>query len=634
MKRIHVVRTLSICLVLVSVSISTASWAADPVIGWLGGTPASMEGYTLAAPFGHGVTYLIDNAGRTIHTWQSDYDPGAAVYLLDGGRLLRCGKVLSTPQDMNAGGWGGLFQVLDWNSTVLWEYQYSSLTVQQHHDVAMLPSGNVLILAWEMKSFAEAIAQGRDPALLTADQLWPEHIVEVAQTGPNSGEIVWEWHAWDHLIQDFDPFLPNFGVVADHPELININPINSLSADWLHGNSIDYSAELDQVVISLRAIHEIWVIDHSTTSSESAGHDGGVQGKGGDLLYRWGNPQNYDRGTSADRQLFGQHCVEWIPVGFPGEGNITIFNNGVGRPVPDFTDVLEIETPVDAAGGYELSLGSVYGPAAPLWSYSDPEPTNFFANFISSGRRLENGNTLICNGPTGLLFEVTPAGQTVWSYEVPLLGGVPGTQGTPIPAGNLLFRTQRFALGHPYLAGLDLTPGAPIETYPAPADPDGDGDVDFDDYICFEEHFTGAGPGTGLPLFANAGGFYFDFDADGDVDCLDAEELGLIWTADPASLPEVPACVVGVNFIRGDASDDGQVDIADAVTTLQFLFSNGILNCQLSGDTNDDDALDIADAIALLQALFGSGNSIPEPTGSCGVDPTVGTLDCASSLCP
>jgi hypothetical protein len=198
----------------------------------------------------------------------------------------------------------------------------------------------------------------------------------------------------------------------------------------------------------------------------------------------------------------------------------------------------------------------------------------------------------------------------------------------------LLFRTQRFALGHSYLAGLDLTPGAPIETYPAPADPDGDGDVDLDDFICFEEHFTGAGTGTGLPLFANAGGYYFDFDADGDVDCEDAEALELIWTADPASLPEVPPCVVGANFFRGDSSDDGQVNIADAVTILQFLFSNGVLNCQLSGDINDDETLDIADAIALLQALFGSGNPIPEPTGSCGVDPTVGALDCSSSLCP
>ncbi|MGE4619100.1 MAG: aryl-sulfate sulfotransferase [Planctomycetota bacterium] len=627
-------RSLMLAVLFFSALISTVSRAADPVVGWLGGTSASMEGYTLVAPMGNEVTYLIDNAGRTIHTWQSDYAPGQSVYLLEGGRLLRSGRVLSTPQDMNAGGWGGLFQVLDWDSTVLWEYQYSSPTVQQHHDVAILPSGNVLVLAWEMKSSVEAIAQGRDPGLLNSDQLWPEHVVEVAQTGPNSGEIVWEWHAWDHLIQDFDPALPNFGVVADHPELININATGSAGADWLHANSIDYSAELDQIVLSLRALNELWVIDHSTTSAESAGHDGGLQEKGGDLIYRWGNPQNYDNGTEADQQLFGQHCVEWIPVGFPGEGNLTIFNNGNGRPGPDFSEVIELETPVNATGGYELSLGSTFGPAAPLWSYSDPDPTSFMAGFISGVRRLANGNSLICNGPTGFLFEVTPAEEIVWSYEVPLVGGVPVTQGTSIASGNNLFRTQRFALGHPYLAGLDLTPGPPIEIYSAPADPDGDGDVDLVDFNCFEEHFTGAGTGTGLPLFANAAGFYFDFDADGDVDCEDAEALGLIWTADPASLPEVPACVVGVSFVRGDSTDDGQVDIADAVTILQFLFSNGALNCQLSGDINDDDTLNIADPVALLQVLFGSGNTIPEPTGSCGVDPTAGVLDCASSLCP
>ena len=622
---------LLVCLLLISL---VQLHAADPVIGWLGGTADSFEGYTLVAPGSSTTTYLIDNAGRVIHSWQSNYRPGLSVYLLEDGKLLRSGKVLATPADMNTGGWGGLFQVLDWDSNVLWQFQYSDDLVQQHHDVEMLPNGNVLVLAWEMKSAAEAIAAGRNPSLLNNNQLWPDHIVEVAQTGSNSGEIVWQWHSWDHLIQDFDPTQQNFGVVADHPELADINAIGNAGSDWLHGNSVDYHPELDQIVISARAIDEIWVIDHSTTTSEASGHSGGVQGMGGDLLYRWGNPQNYDSGSAADRWLYGQHCVEWIPPGFPGEGNITIFNNGTGRPGPDFSEVLEIVPPLNSTGGYDPSVGGVYGPEAPVWIYSDPDPGNFQAGFISGTRRLFNGNTIICDGPTGLLFEVTPELEIVWRYEVPVSNGIPRPQGTPIAAGNSLFRTQRFALDHPFLAGRDLTPGVPIETYLSPADPDGDGDVDLTDFSCFEQHFTGSGSGTGLPLFENAAGFYFDFDADGDVDCDDVDSMELIWTADPASFPGIPGCDSGEVFLRGDASDDGSVNIADAVAILQHLFSNGSLNCLQSADINDDDSLDISDPIALLQVLFGSGNTIPAPSGVCGMDPTPGDLTCEASICP
>jgi hypothetical protein len=94
------------------------------------------------------------------------------------------------------------------------------------------------------------------------------HLIEV---DPASGTTVWQWHVWDHLIQDADPTKENYGQVADHPELIDLNyggtgrPGNP---DWNHINSIDCHEELDQVLLSVHSFSEIWVIDHSTSTPE------------------------------------------------------------------------------------------------------------------------------------------------------------------------------------------------------------------------------------------------------------------------------------------------------------------------------------------------------------------------------
>ncbi len=363
------------------------------------------DGYSLYCPNDRNTTYLIDMDGTTVHSWYSPRRGGYGVYLLENGHLLRPARAPYTY--LNGAAKAGLIQEIDWDGTVLWEFEYNSQTYITHHDVEPMPNGNVLLVAWEVKTAAQASAAGRR----NAREMWPDHIVEVEPTGPSSGNIVWEWHAWDHLIQDYSPTAANYGVVGDHPELIDINLGSTyMGGDWMHVNGISYNPDLDQIVISSHFLNEFYVIDHSTTTAQAAGHTGGNSGRGGDILYRWGNPSNYD--APGSRYFDVVHCSIWVPRGYPGAGNIMAFNNGSARR---YSEIVEITAPMDSLGNYILVPGAAYGPAVPNWSYS--AGSSFYSNHLGSCQRLPNGNTYICEATSGDLFEVDSSGNVLWNYN-------------------------------------------------------------------------------------------------------------------------------------------------------------------------------------------------------------------------
>ena len=459
------------CLLLFLVC-TAASVAQERTMGLMLNMPKAFEGYTLFAPLRSTTTYLVDMEGRLVHSWPGKTTPGQLSYLLEDGRLIRCEMLHNL--SFRGGGGGGRIITRSWEGDVLWEFIYSNNHVQQHHDIEVLPNGNVLMIAWERKSRAEALAAGVDPQRVPDYGLFPDHIVEVRPEGADSGIIVWEWHLWDHLIQDVDSTKANYGVVEEHPELINLNAqltaTDTRQPDWWHSNAIDYNADLDQILISVRNYSEIWIIDHSTTTEEAAGHTGGRYGRGGDLLYRYGNVRAYHPHAPTLRQLYVQHDARWIEEGYPGAGNILIFSNG-DQTMGSYSSVLEIAPPVDSSGHYRIGGNGVYGSETPVWNYTAPNPRDFFAVNISGASRLPNGNTLICNGPVGEFFEVTPAGETVWRYINPVTHDGPLTQGEEIPGSefskdNLVFRCTRFDAGYAGLQGRDLTSGDPIELYP------------------------------------------------------------------------------------------------------------------------------------------------------------------------
>jgi hypothetical protein len=406
---------------------------SQTTVGLIQHNPGTLDdGFVLFAPTRSNTTYLIDRCGKEVKSWTSTYNPGLSCYLLSDGTLLRTGVVQS--QSFNAGGHGGVIEKIDWNGNVIWTYFISDATNWQHHDVKALPNGNILVIAWESKTNTQAIAKGRNP-LLVPTTLWSEQILEIQPTGATGGNIVWEWHLWDHLIQDFDNTKPDFGAVNTNPQLLNINyNATAGNSDWIHLNSIDYNVALDQILVSSRVLNEIWVIDHSTSSAEAASHSGGNSGNGGDFLFRWGNPLAYNTGTST--QFFGQHNAQWIQTGLPYENHIMVFNNGNGRTGGNYSTIEIINPPVD---GFNYTSSLPYLPASTSWIYNDGNPNNFYAQLTSGCQQLSNGNVLFCNGPKGTFKEISASGSILWEYINPV--SVTGilTQGTTA-ASNAAFR--------------------------------------------------------------------------------------------------------------------------------------------------------------------------------------------------
>ncbi|MBS1537182.1 MAG: aryl-sulfate sulfotransferase [Bacteroidetes bacterium] len=430
------------------------------------------EGYVLFAPISSTTTYLIDKCGRKVHSWNSTYKPGLSVYLLPDGSILRTGNT-GNPIFQLGGGTGGIIEKISWEGSVVWSYKLSSMTTCLHHDIKPLPNGNILVVMWSAMPAEQAIAVGRTPSK-TGTTIWNEKIIELAPEGTNSASIVWEWSSWDHLIQDFDQSKSNFGVVADHPELINTNYItnpNPSNPDWLHFNSIDFNPELNQIMVSVHTFGEVWIIDHSTTTTEAATHVGGASGKGGDLLYRWGNPIAYNRGTADNRIIYGQHNASWIPKGLVDGGKIMVFNNGYNRSDDSSFSSVDIFSPtLDSKGNYTLAIGKPYSPEVPDWRYTDDIPSKFFSTSHSSAQRLPNGNTLICAGTQGLAFEIAPDKKIIWEYKNPITINGIAKQGDNVGVStNIVFRMYLYPIDFKGFTNRTFESGEPIELDPYPS---------------------------------------------------------------------------------------------------------------------------------------------------------------------
>jgi hypothetical protein len=225
--------------------------------------------------------------------------------------------------------------------------------------------------------------------------------------------------------------------------------------------------------MSVRGNSEVWIIDHSTTTAEAASHTGGKRGKGGDLLYRWGNPACYGYGTKTEQRYFEQHDVEWIAKGLPGAGNLTCFNNGLGRG--NYSTVDEFAPAVDANGNYTMPVGSAAPPTTYTWTYQGTTAAPMYSENISGANRLPNGNTIICSGTIGRFLEVTPSKEIVWEYICPVQLTGEMTQGQKPDVDlarvdetmNSVFRVYKYPVDYAAYKDRNLTPGDFVEKYPS-----------------------------------------------------------------------------------------------------------------------------------------------------------------------
>lgn len=429
--------------------LARAMLRAEPTVGLIVNEPQAARGYTIINTYRSDKVYLIDHLGREVHAWKLEGHEIEQAELLENGNLMIRHRASSS--DL----WST--SEVDQAGRIIWQYTEREL----HHDFLKLPNGNVLLLMRTLLSSQAAAAAGAVNPYLHSGWLY-DYLREIKPTGPDSGEVVWEWSTSDHLVQDHDPDKADYGPVAGHPGRIDINyNIRRSHHRLFHVNSIDYDPVLDQIMLSSRNYSELWIIDHNTTTEEAAGTKG-------DLLYRWGNPQAYGAGGYQDQQLFWQHDAHWIPPGLPGAGNVLIFNNGNERSARQrlHSSIDEITLPAFHDNTYPQDQSFAFESARPQWGYTAPNPADFYSSVGSGVQRLPNGNTQICSATNSTVFQVTPDGTTVWKYINPAPGDDPPSyQGDAPNPSNYTYRAPWYSPDYPGLKSMNLTPKGPIERY-------------------------------------------------------------------------------------------------------------------------------------------------------------------------
>lgn len=330
--------------------------------------------------------HLVSPSGEVLNVWYTDFFAGAASYLDADKNLWRAER---TPgETFDTGGRGGQISKYSWDGELLWRFVYDGFEKTLHHDFSVLPNGNVLAIAWNRIGEQELVDLGRQPNITDLGELWVDSIIEIQPNGADSGEIVWEWRLLDHLVQDIDPLLPNYGSLVENRDKFDINfqSDEKDSRDWNHMNSIDFNPDTNEVMVSVRASDEVWIIPKNDAPSSTG------------ILFRYGNNSLFGGANTPEKSFFGQHNAYWHATDSSDE-SIIVFNNG-DESERQYSQVVELNR---------------YNPDNVHKVLYDGNESGLFASFLSGAQLLPDDSLLITDGPSGECFTVNS--DTTWRYS-------------------------------------------------------------------------------------------------------------------------------------------------------------------------------------------------------------------------
>jgi hypothetical protein len=360
----------------------------------------SFGGCTLITPIGGDAVYLLNEDGRVVHRWQvSGFQPGYG-YLLAGGNLLVRGQPMVTTE-VGVGKPAGKTDILlelDWNSKEIWRWEHEGF----HHDMCRLPNGNTLVIIWEVlpEELAKKIKGGISPEhveRITCDEDFMSFILQGVGVGGRPRlqgvltDAIWEIdqtgkpvNIW-HAYEHFDP---QKGIICDI----------DFPDEWTHINAVELTPE-GNVLVSVQKLDKILKISWPN----------------GDVLWEWG-------GVGC---ISHQHDPTITP-----DGTLLVFDNGSHHPLQGRSRVVEVD----------MKTNDI------IWQYLPSPVFSMLSLHIAGAERLPNGNTLICEGESGRVFEVTKGCEICWEWNSPFVHDFKGISAV------MLFRAHRYAIDGPELS--------------------------------------------------------------------------------------------------------------------------------------------------------------------------------------
>ncbi len=385
-------------------------------------------------------THLIDLNGNVVHEWNYNAFPPVLIdpALNDGKR----GHVLVQLAGETGGRANTAAQSIgevDWNGKVIWQWggagvqdAYASnntatdasgygTSIRQHHDWRRLPNGNTVILV----NYVIPVKGWK------AEKLLEDAVYEVNP----KGEVVWKWAAFEHL----DELGFSEASLKILRETLTRND-KTIPFDYLHFNNLSVVGPNKWYDAGDQRFHP----DNLLFDAREANVIGIIDKKSGKIVWRIGPDYPPSIGQTTGKpnvprpvdQISGQHDAHIIPKGLPGEGNLLVFDNqgAAGYPPVNIgtqprSRVLEID-PVKK----EI-----------VWQYTGVDSGNpgysFYSSYISSARRLPNGNTLVDEGMNGRFFQITSKGEIVWEYISPYFS-TPKPEDAQQISSNTVYRAQ------------------------------------------------------------------------------------------------------------------------------------------------------------------------------------------------